>query len=303
LTEQERAERRARDLQLARQAVEQLRTSEGWTRWLQIRASFTSYSPTNQLLISLQNPAATRVAGFRAWLKLGYCPAKGSKAIRIWAPCPPTRKQLHSWQQNGADPQARPRTFFKLVPVFAQDAVVPLPPPAVPAPLDPPIHDVAGEELADRIPALVDLAEQIGSTVTFATVTGGAHGYYQPSSRRIVVEQALSGNQRVKTLAHELAHALVRADRHDSDPTLDYAAEELVAESVAWTCLKSVGVDPAGYSIPYLASWAESSDLGVLERTAGLIDRLAHRIETALSSASQSTIATDTDDVDMALIA
>ena len=80
---------------------------------------------------------------------------------------------------------------------------------------------------------------------------------------------------------HELAHALVRHDRQSDDPALDYAGEELVAESVAYTCVGALGVSTEDYSIPYLAAWAESSDLAVLERTAGLIDRLARRIEDA----------------------
>jgi antirestriction protein ArdC len=218
-------------------------------------------------------------------------------------PCPPSRKQLEASKAAGADPTDRPRTYYKLAPVFAQDQVAPLPPPAVPAPLEAPIHDIDGDELADRIPALVELAGQIGSGVTFEVVPCGAHGYYQPSSRRIVIERSLSGNQQVKTLAHELAHALVRADRHDDDPVLDYAAEELVAESVAYSCLRSAGVDPSGYSIPYLASWAQSSELEVLERTAGLIDRLANRIETALNDSDNGESTVEHVDADVAVIA
>jgi hypothetical protein len=78
--------------------------------------------------------------------------------------------------------------------------VAPLPPPAVPAPLDPPIRDVDGDELAPVIPSLVALAEEIGCAVAFAPISGGAHGYYQPSTGRIVVDDGLSANQRVKTL-------------------------------------------------------------------------------------------------------
>ncbi len=281
LTDEERAKRRERDREYARHAVERLRSSEGWKAWLTARAIFHSYSLGNQLLIAMQRPTATRVAGFQAWLRLGYCVSRGETAIRIWAPCPPSRKQLERWQQNGADPDQQPRTFFKLAAVFADDQVTPLPPPAVPAPLDPPIRDVDGDELAPVIPSLVELAEQIGCTVMFAPVSGGAHGYYEPSSERIVVEADLSANQRVKTLCHELAHALVRHDRQSDDPALDYAGEELVAESVAYTCVAALGVSTEDYSIPYLASWAESSGLEVLERTAGMIDRLARRIEGA----------------------
>jgi antirestriction protein ArdC len=81
---------------------------------------------------------------------------------------------------------------------------------------------------------------------------------------------------------HELAHAIVRLDRRPDDPELDYASEELVAESVAFTCVRSLGIAAEEYSIPYLTSWAQDTDLEVLEQTAGLIDRLASRIETAL---------------------
>ncbi len=305
LTDEQRAERRAQDRALARQAVEQLRSSDGWHRWLTTRARFTSYSPMNQLLVALAMPGATRVAGFKAWLNLGYCVRRGEKAvIRIWMPLPPSKKQLHDWRAAGSDPHDKPRTRFKLGPVWDRSQVEPLPPPAVPAVLDPPIHDIDGDELANRIPALIQLAEQLDSTVTFEAVPGGAHGYYQPSSRRIVIEHALSGNQQVKTLCHELAHALVRADRHDDDPVLDYAGEELVAESIAYSCLRSAGVDPSGYSIPYLTSWAQSSELEVLERTAGLIDRLANRIETALNDSADSPAPADeTDDVNTVVIA
>jgi hypothetical protein len=93
--------------------------------WLTARASFRNYSLGNQLLVAMARPTATRVAGFRAWLKLGYSVQKrpddvpeGAWAIKIWAPCPPSRKQLDRWQQNGSNPDERPRTFFKLVPVW-----------------------------------------------------------------------------------------------------------------------------------------------------------------------------------------
>ena len=43
-------------------------------------------------MIVQQHPTAERVAGFRAWLALGYCPVKGSRAIRIWAPAHPAAR-------------------------------------------------------------------------------------------------------------------------------------------------------------------------------------------------------------------
>jgi hypothetical protein len=125
LSDQERAERRHADRQYAQEAVERLCSSKGWQQWLATRRHFHDYSLGNQLLIAMARPSATRVAGFRAWLKLGYAVQKrpgdvadGRWAIRIWAPCPPSQKQIERWLKSGADLAERPRTYFKLVPVF-----------------------------------------------------------------------------------------------------------------------------------------------------------------------------------------
>ncbi len=63
---------------------------------------------------------------------------------------------------------------------------------------------------------------------------------------------------------------------------MSYAEEELVVESVAYTVCGAAGLDLTGAAIPYLASWAEQAELSTIERTAKLIDRLAHRIEDPL---------------------
>lgn len=140
------------------------------------------------------------------------------------------------------------------------------------------------------------LAAEIGSAVAFEPIRGGAHGYYEPATKQIVIGTELPANGQVKTLCHELAHALVRHDHQSEDPELDYAGEELVAESVAFTCLGALGVSSEEYSIPYLASWAENSDLEILEHTAALIDRLARRIEDAALSRWSSSLADRRDE-------
>lgn len=163
--------------------------------------------------------------------------------------------------------------------------MAPLPPPAEPAPLELPIHDVAGDELAPIIPKLDALAHELGCPVEEEPMSDGCHGYYEIASGRIAIDASLSANGKVKTRCHELAHALIRRERQDADPELDRASEELVVESVAFTCVGALGIKTDGYSVPYLASWAEQSDLSVLEQTAALIDRLASRIEDAVLEA------------------
>jgi antirestriction protein ArdC len=286
LTDAEREQRRATDRAFVQQAVEALRSSEGWQRWLTTRRHFHVYSLTNQLLIAAAMPHATRVAGFKAWLKLGYCVRRGEHAvIRIWIPIPPSKAKLKAWRDAGADPAEKPRTFFRLGPVWDRSQVEELPPPAEPAPLDPPeAAEIDGDELGPWLEPLTALAAEIGSTVTYGPIASGADGYYRPSTKAIVIEAAHPPNRQVKTLVHELAHALVRADRQDDDPELDAAAEELVAETIAYSVCASSGVAPGEFSISYLAGWSERTPIATIERTAALIDRLSRRIEDAVAA-------------------
>jgi len=293
LSDEERAERRRQDRESAQEAIELLQSSEGWQAWLASRRHFRSYSLANQCLIAMQKPTATRVAGFRAWLKLGYAVAKGEKAIRIWVPIPPSQQQLEQWQNAGAKREEKPRTYFKLGPVFDRSQVQELPPPAEPAPLDPPHVLIDGDELEGALEPLTALAGELGCTVELQELTDCRGGYYRPQTKAIVLSAERSINQRVSTLVHELGHALVRLEREEEDPALSYPEEELVVESVAYTVCGGLGVDTSGFAIPYLASWAQNAELATIEQTAALIDRLARRIEHAIEGRDEHTAAGD----------
>ena len=293
LTEDERAARREADRQKARAAVEALKTSDGWQRWLSLRRHFHRYSLANQLLIALQKPDATRVAGFRAWLKLGYAVRRGERSLKIWVPIPPSKQKLAEWRANGADPADRPRTFFRLGPVFDRSQVDPLPPPAEPVPLDPPIVPLEGDDLGWAWPKLVCLASDVGSDVTVKPLPAGCGGLHDLTTLAIDINEDASVNQRVKTLVHELGHRLVRAEAQEGEAPMTYDEEELVVESVAFTVCGSLGFDTSGYSIPYLASWSEDADIETIEGAAAVIDRIARRVEDALDSAAVDGEAND----------
>jgi len=64
-----------------------VRKSQTFLNWLDAMAKFSSYSLNNQILILLQRPLASRVAGFQTWRKLGRHVVKGAKGIAILAPC------------------------------------------------------------------------------------------------------------------------------------------------------------------------------------------------------------------------
>ena len=103
LTDEQREQQRAQQRELVIASIEQLRTSDGWQAYLHARARFPSYSWRNVLLILSQHPTAERVAGFRAWLELGYFVTKGSTGIRIWARCAPSPKRMRAWRKPCCD--------------------------------------------------------------------------------------------------------------------------------------------------------------------------------------------------------
>src|SRR6202011_5305936 len=99
--ETQRAERRRADRERIVQAARCLLSSEGWQRWVRVRAinGLARYSFHNQLLIAMQRPKATYVAGLRAFLALNAGVRKGEKAIRISATMPAPAASDHSLEE------------------------------------------------------------------------------------------------------------------------------------------------------------------------------------------------------------
>ncbi len=190
-----------------------------------MRCYFHTYSFHNQLLIASQCPEATRVAGFRSWLSIGYAVRKGERGIRIWAPCPPSKKQLAEWKQASANPLEKPNTYFRFVAVFDRSQVDPVPEfPGGPVELELPSEPIDGDGLGSIFQPLTHFAASIGSPVTVAEIPGPAEGYYEPSTKRIRVQPVtakFSPNAQVSVGIRELAHALVRHDHQDDDPKLN----------------------------------------------------------------------------------
>jgi hypothetical protein len=118
LTEQERDERRQADRDRLEHAARELLSSEGWARWVRVRANngLGRYSLRNQWLVAAdcyqRGITPTYVAGFRAWLALNRVVRKGSKAIYILAPV-----SVKSPDGDGQETGEK-RISFRSVPVF-----------------------------------------------------------------------------------------------------------------------------------------------------------------------------------------
>ncbi|MEZ5078121.1 MAG: ArdC family protein [Solirubrobacterales bacterium] len=282
LTDEERSEKRAAERKLMAEAVQSLRSSEGWQRWLSLRRHFHTYSFANQLLIAFQMPHATRVAGFHDWKKIGYAVRKGEHGIRIWAPCKPSKKRMKKWREEGADPHARPRVFFRMVSVFDRSQVDPIPDFPEPVDLDPPLVPIEGDGLAHFLLPLQAFSGSIAFGFEVEPTPSGVDGYCDLKESRIVVRplaEDFSPNAQVSTAVHEVSHAIVSLEDADDRPQLSRAEEEVVVECVAYSVCSTLGLDTSASATTYMATWGDGSEI---ERYGQLIDTLATRIEDAL---------------------
>jgi antirestriction protein ArdC len=234
-----------------RAGIAELTSSTAWERYLRYQSAFHAYSFGNVVLIAAQRPDATRVAGYRTWQRLGRRVRRGERAIWILAPVRTSRREPNLPPEDGGASRTSRRSdivCFRAVPVFDIGQTEGSPPPEV-------VHRLTGSERSEVYPALCSYADELGYVVVDAELSGGANGECDFAARTIRVASANAVNQRIKTLAHELAHALLHADERDR------ALAELEAESVAFVVCAAVGLDTSAYSFGYVASWAGGGDV------------------------------------------
>jgi hypothetical protein len=277
LTEAERDARRKADRERIEQAARDLLTSDGWQRWIRVRATngLSRYSLNNQLILAIEayrrGFTPTHVAGFRAWLQLNRVCRKG-EGIRILAPVAVKKRDAHG-EETGER-----RVFFKTVTVWDVTDTDPLPG-KEPVPLQPPSQPITGDSHRHLIAPLIAHATELGYTVEIRDLPeNGPGGWCDPKRHEIVVATG-PANRQVRTLVHEISHA------HG----LGYAEWgrdrcEVLVDSVTVCVLGSVGLDVSGESIPYIAGWGEDGALDAIREYAQTIDTIARRIEDALEA-------------------
>jgi len=249
------------------EAVAELRSSDKWAQMLAVAARFTTYSPSNVLLIAVQRPDATQVAGIRTWNSLGRHVNKGEHGIAILAPClyrtadEPAAAADGAPAADSADGGPMPRRElrgFRVVHVFdvTQTDGTPLP--------DAAPQLLTGDAPRDVWDGLVGLTLQAGYRLDRRTCPAGVNGWTAPEEKVVVVDKNLEAAQATKTLAHELGH--ISANHYGRFP--DYAidrvcrgAAEVEAESIAYIVTSHLGMNPAAYSVPYVAGWADDLDV------------------------------------------
>lgn len=266
------------------EGLQELFQSERYAEYLRVMSQFHKYSFNNTLLIAMQKPDATQVAGYHAWeKKFNRHVRKGEKGIQIIAPEAIREKR----EQEKIDPETGDVVLredgqpemeevtvttlrFRATTVFdiSQTEGEPLP-------------ELSVNELAASVDDFDSYMEAIRNVapvpIRFDEINGEARGYYDNINKEIVIQSDMGELQTVKTAIHETAHAVL----HDLDIMQengihkDQVTRECEAESVAFTVLSYFGLDTSDYSFPYIAGWSNDKDMKVLRASMDTIRKTA----------------------------
>jgi N-terminal domain of anti-restriction factor ArdC len=281
LTDAEREQRRTADRERAKQAASALLSSDGWSRWVRARQLFSSYSLGNQLLLALafheRGIDPEPVAGFRTWIKLGRAVRKGERGIRLFARLAP-KKADEADDRTQAEREGREerRPRYTTVAVFSLSQTDPIPG-REQLPVRAPCEPLTGDTHGHLLDPLRQFAGELGYTVTFREIPGSTGGWCDTKGREIVVDTGQAVNGQVRTLVHELVHALgVTYETHTRSEA------EVIVDVTTMVILGGVQLDVSGETIPYIAGWGETGALEAVTEHATLIDSLARRLENVL---------------------
>ena len=208
------------------QGIKELFESERFKEYLRTMSKFYHYSFSNTLLIAMQKPEATYVAGYTSWQRnFDRQVMKGEKGIKILAPAPYKAKEERekidpSTQKPVLDADGKPvtetvevmRPAFKVVSVFdiSQTDGKELP-------------DIIVDELSGSVENYAAffeaLKQESPAPIAFEDIPSGAKGYFSPVENRIAIQEGMSEIQTIKTAIHEIAHAKLHSiDRPEPEP-------------------------------------------------------------------------------------
>jgi antirestriction protein ArdC len=216
------------------------------------------------MLIALQRPDATLVAGFHRWRELHRWVRKGEAGIAILAPMVVGKKSKDDAANDQRErTEARTLLGFRVVYIFdvSQTEGKELPEFAT-------MKGDPGENLA----RLEDIVRARGIDLAYEEQLGGALG--KSEGGKITLLSSLSKVEAFTTLAHELAHELLhRGDRRQETTKV---VRETEAEAVAYVVAKSIGLDPSTQSSDYIQLY--SGDEQLLLQSLELIRKVASDI-------------------------
>ena len=195
------------------QGIKELFESEKYMRYLSVMSKFHRYSVNNTMLIYMQRPDATLVAGFNKWKnQFERHVKKGEHGITIIAPTP-YKKKIEEMKRDpdthapilDADGKAVMEEkeieipMFRPVKVFdvSQTDGKPLPELASSLSGTVPHYEAFLEALRRSAPVPIEFEPMVANT----------DGYFSPDQQRIAIREGMSEVQTVSATVHEIAHS------------------------------------------------------------------------------------------------
>lgn len=264
--------------------IKELFQSESYAQYLQTMSRFHHYSVNNQVLIHMQKPDATLVAGFNKWKnQFGRNVIKGEHGIKIIAPTPFKKKieqekldpdtQLPMLDADGkiiTEEKTIQIPMYKPVTVFdvSQTEGRPLPQLA---------HDLSGN-VANYDVFMEALRRSSPVPISIEVMGGGMDGYFDLEHQDIAIRKGMSEVQTVSAVIHEMAHALLHnrtKDTEEKTPEISRSTEEVQAESISYAVCAYYGIATGDNSFGYIASWSKDKTLPELRESLEVISKTA----------------------------
>ena len=280
--------------------IQDLFQSDKFADYLRTMSRFHSYSYNNTILIHIQMPSATHVAGFNKWKnQFGRHVKKGEKGLTIIAPTP-FKKRI---EEMKLDPDTR-------APVLDHDGNVIMEEREIEIPLFRPVKvfDVSqteGRPLPSLVAPLTGDVQQYEAfmealrrtspvSIMFKPLREGLDGFLSLNDQTITIREGMSQVQTVCAAVHEITHAMLHnrereqltaaagiTDREPPKPK-DKNTKEVEAESVSYTVCQYYGIETSANSLGYIATWSKDKTLPELKASLETISKTANILITSI---------------------
>ena len=274
------------------QGIKELFESEKYMRYLSVMSRFHRYSVNNTMLIYMQKPDATLVAGYNKWKNQFERHVKrGEHGITIIAPTP-FKKKI---EEQKLDPDTKAPILdaegkavmeereveipmFRPVKVFDVSQTDGKPLPELASTLSGNVQNYEAFMEALRRSAPVPLSVE--------PMAANMDGYFSPDRQSIAIREGMSEVQTVSTAVHEIAHSklhnyakaqeeAVRAGDKEPPKKKDRNTEEVEAESISYAVCQYYGIQTGENSFGYIANWSQGKELPELRASLETINKTA----------------------------
>lgn len=264
------------------EGVLSLANDASWRRMMDFLAKFRHYSFNNTILIYMQKPDATMLAGYKQWMSRGRKVKKGEKSIKIFGHSIGKRKDENGNVVLNNDGTEATYEYYPILSVFDVSQTEP-----IPGKED--LYAKSQEMLKTNVEGgdpegiygkLQVWLQVNGYTFSEESNLGGAQGATVQQSKQVRVLSSLSPASKAATLIHECAHVLLHKDTDDYRE--HRGLRETEAESVGYIVGKMHGLDTSEISIPYVTSWS-NGDKDTLVESTGNVYKAAMALDKVLT--------------------